>query len=145
MEEIRRRYLADMRKHVGINEEQVARLNVILDDTKRRFDDLHRSEKPLWDDLAGTDRSNQCAVDTCTEYCIRFLARRTCAGFKQKRKRNSNRKSKSAGLCSRTLTLQHHFAARRSAFSVRWRAYFFSKRSTRPAVSTSFCLPVKNG
>ena len=24
-------------------------------------------------------------------------------------------------------------------------AYFFWKRSTRPAVSTSFCLPVKNG
>src|SRR5579863_6529219 len=24
-------------------------------------------------------------------------------------------------------------------------AYFFVKRSTRPAVSTSFCLPVKNG
>ena len=23
--------------------------------------------------------------------------------------------------------------------------YFFSKRSTRPAVSISFCLPVKNG
>jgi len=23
--------------------------------------------------------------------------------------------------------------------------YFFWKRSTRPAVSTSFCLPVKNG
>src|SRR4029077_7453939 len=24
-------------------------------------------------------------------------------------------------------------------------AYFFVKRSTRPAVSSSFCLPVKNG
>ena len=24
-------------------------------------------------------------------------------------------------------------------------AYFFWKRSTRPAVSTNFCLPVKNG
>jgi predicted secreted Zn-dependent protease len=51
MEEIRRRYLADMRKHVGVSDEQVAKVNVILDDTKRRFDDLHRSEKPLRDKI----------------------------------------------------------------------------------------------
>src|SRR5215470_9538878 len=31
-------------------------------------------------------------------------------------------------------------------FAAAWApAYFFWKRSTRPAVSTSFCLPVKNG
>jgi hypothetical protein len=40
---------------------------------------------------------------------------------------------------------RRYFAARRSAFSARCRAYFFSKRSTRPAVSINFCLPVKNG
>jgi hypothetical protein len=44
----------------------------------------------------------------------------------------------------------HSFAAARvyffaAAFSAAAFSYFLLKRSTRPAVSSSFCLPVKNG
>ena len=38
-----------------------------------------------------------------------------------------------------------YFAARLAAFSARCFLYFLSNLSTRPAVSISFCLPVKNG
>lgn len=49
MTEFKRRYLADMQKRVGINDEQKEAVSRILDDTKKRFDDLHASEKPLHD------------------------------------------------------------------------------------------------
>jgi uncharacterized protein YdiU (UPF0061 family) len=51
MDEVRRQYLADMRKKVGVNDEQIASVNQILDETKRRFDDLHAQEKPLRDKI----------------------------------------------------------------------------------------------
>jgi len=49
MDQVRRKYLAEMRKKVGVNDQQVAAVNQILDDTKRKFDDLHKQEKPLHD------------------------------------------------------------------------------------------------
>jgi hypothetical protein len=51
MEEVRKRYLADMRAKVGINDSQLSAVNAILDDTKRKFDELHRQEKPLRDKI----------------------------------------------------------------------------------------------
>lgn len=51
MEEVRKKYLADMRAKVGLNDTQIASVNSILDDTKRKFDDLHRKEKPLRDQI----------------------------------------------------------------------------------------------
>src|SRR4051794_206379 len=51
MEEVRKRYLADMRAKVGLNDSQISSVNTILDETKRRFDDLHREEKPLRDKI----------------------------------------------------------------------------------------------
>lgn len=49
MDEVRRKYLADMRAKVGVNEQQVTSVNQILDDTKRKFDELHAQEKPMHD------------------------------------------------------------------------------------------------
>jgi len=51
MDEVRKRYLADMRAKVGVNDAQLASVNAILDDTKHKFDDLHRQEKPLRDKI----------------------------------------------------------------------------------------------
>lgn len=51
MDEVRKKYLADMRAKVGVNDAQITAVNSILDDTKRKFDDLHRQEKPLRDKI----------------------------------------------------------------------------------------------
>jgi Spy/CpxP family protein refolding chaperone len=51
MNEFKRRYLADMQRRVGINDAQRDAVSRILDDTKRKFDDLHASEKPLRDKI----------------------------------------------------------------------------------------------
>jgi hypothetical protein len=51
MEEVRKRYLADMRAKVGLNDTQISSVNSILDETKRKFDELHRQEKPLRDKI----------------------------------------------------------------------------------------------
>src|SRR5258708_15667310 len=51
MDEVRRQYLADMRRKVGVSDEQIASINPILDETKRRFDDLRAQEKPLRDKI----------------------------------------------------------------------------------------------
>jgi hypothetical protein len=49
MDEVRKKYLADMRAKVGVDEQQLASVNQILDDTKRKFDELHAQEKPTHD------------------------------------------------------------------------------------------------
>lgn len=51
MDEFKRRYFADMRQKVHVTDAQVAEVSRILDDTKRKFDDLHASEKPLRDKI----------------------------------------------------------------------------------------------
>jgi hypothetical protein len=51
MDEVRKRYLADMRARVGVNDVQLSSVNAILDQTKQKFDDLHRQEKPLRDKI----------------------------------------------------------------------------------------------
>ena len=51
MTEFRKRYLAEMRRRVGVNDTQMATINQVLDDTKRKFDDLHAKEKPLHDQI----------------------------------------------------------------------------------------------
>jgi hypothetical protein len=51
MEEFKRRYLADMRQKVHATDAQVAEVDHILDDTKRKFDALHAQEKPLRDKI----------------------------------------------------------------------------------------------
>jgi peptidoglycan hydrolase CwlO-like protein len=51
MQEFRRRYLADMRQKVHATDAQIAEVNRILDDTKRKFDELHAQEKPLRDKI----------------------------------------------------------------------------------------------
>jgi len=51
MDEVRRQYLADMRKKVGVNDDQIASVDRILDETKRKFDELHAQEKPLRDKI----------------------------------------------------------------------------------------------
>jgi hypothetical protein len=49
MDEVRKKYLSEMRAKVGVNDEQLASVNQILDETKKKFDDLHKQEKPLHD------------------------------------------------------------------------------------------------
>jgi hypothetical protein len=49
MDEVRKKYLADMRVKVGVSDDQLASVNRILDDTKHKFDDLSKKEKPLHD------------------------------------------------------------------------------------------------
>lgn len=49
LDEVRKKYLTDMRAKVGVDEQQVASVNQILDDTKRKFDELHAQEKPTHD------------------------------------------------------------------------------------------------
>jgi hypothetical protein len=51
MEEVRKRYLADLRAKVGLNGTQISSVNSILDETKRKFDELHRQERPLRDKI----------------------------------------------------------------------------------------------
>jgi uncharacterized protein YnzC (UPF0291/DUF896 family) len=49
--EFRRRYLEGMRTNVGASEEQMNKVAAILDDTKRRLDELAAQEKPLHDQI----------------------------------------------------------------------------------------------
>jgi len=49
MDELRKKYLAEMKQKVGVNDTQVASVNQILDDTKKKFDELNAREKPLKD------------------------------------------------------------------------------------------------
>jgi hypothetical protein len=49
--EFRRRYLEGMRTKVGASEEQLRSVNAILEDTRRRLDELAAQEKPLHDQI----------------------------------------------------------------------------------------------
>jgi hypothetical protein len=49
MAEFTRRYLAEMRQRVGVNDEQVAAVEKILADSKKRYDDLRREQRPMRD------------------------------------------------------------------------------------------------
>jgi peptidoglycan hydrolase CwlO-like protein len=51
MGEFRRRYLEGMRKQVGASEAQIVEINKILEDTKKKVDELAASEKPLHDKI----------------------------------------------------------------------------------------------
>jgi hypothetical protein len=48
-DEVRKKYLAEMKLKVGVSDAQLESVNRILDDTKRSFDDLNRKQKPLKD------------------------------------------------------------------------------------------------
>jgi hypothetical protein len=49
MAEFTRRYTDEMRQRVGVNDEQVAAVKKILIDTKKRYDDLRREQRPMRD------------------------------------------------------------------------------------------------
>ncbi len=51
MGEFRRRYLEGMRVEVGATGEQIVEINNILEDTKRKVDQLSAAEKPLHDKI----------------------------------------------------------------------------------------------
>jgi hypothetical protein len=52
-EEVRRRIIADMRQRVNLDDQQTAQLNHIYDQTRQRFDDLHKQgseqSRAIWD------------------------------------------------------------------------------------------------
>ncbi len=52
MDELRKRYLAEMRANVGVNDQQLSSVNRILDDIKGKFDDLRLREKPAHDAIS---------------------------------------------------------------------------------------------
>jgi hypothetical protein len=50
MAELRTRYMTEMRKRIpDVNEDQAAAVTRILDDTKKKFDDIRREERPTRD------------------------------------------------------------------------------------------------
>ncbi len=51
MAEFRSRYLTEMRQRVAVNDTQAAAVTKILDDTKKKFDDIRREERPLRDKI----------------------------------------------------------------------------------------------
>jgi hypothetical protein len=51
MSEFRKRYLDGMRTKVGTSEAQIKAITGILDDTKRKFDELAAQEQPLHDKI----------------------------------------------------------------------------------------------
>lgn len=51
LEEVRKSYLAEMRAKVGVNQHQLDAVNRILDDTKRKYDDLNAREKATHDQI----------------------------------------------------------------------------------------------
>ncbi len=52
-EEARRRLIADQREKIGLDDQQVAQLNRIYDETRQAFDELHKEgsakSRALWD------------------------------------------------------------------------------------------------
>jgi hypothetical protein len=52
MAEFRRKYLAEMKTKVGVDDGQIASVNRILDDAKTKFDDLHKKDKALHDAIS---------------------------------------------------------------------------------------------
>ena len=52
MAELRTRYMTEMRKQIpGVNDDQAAAVAKILDDTKKKFDDIRREERPTRDHI----------------------------------------------------------------------------------------------
>ncbi len=51
MAEFRKTYMEQMRAKVGISDDQAAQVNRILDDTKKKFDELRKQEKPHRDQI----------------------------------------------------------------------------------------------
>src|SRR5665213_3024516 len=49
MTEFTNRYLDEVKKKVGVDDAQVAAVTKILGDTKKKFDDLRRDERPVRD------------------------------------------------------------------------------------------------
>src|SRR5215472_4566554 len=49
--EFRKRYLDGMRTQVGASEEQLRQVNAILEDTRRKLDELTEKEKPMHDEV----------------------------------------------------------------------------------------------
>ncbi|HVW86356.1 MAG TPA: hypothetical protein VHB50_16830 [Bryobacteraceae bacterium] len=51
MDQYRKQFFAEMRQKVGVNDAQIAQINQVLDNAKRKFDDLHQQEKPIRDEI----------------------------------------------------------------------------------------------
>ena len=49
IEELRTSYTAEMKRRVGVSDDQATAVAKILDNTKKKFDDIRRQERPLRD------------------------------------------------------------------------------------------------
>ena len=94
MDEVRKRYLADMRAKVGVNDTQIAAVNTILDETKHKFDDLHKQEKPLRDKIQQEQIESIRAVLTSEQSSAydKWRAERARAAEEEKKKRQQAKK-----------------------------------------------------
>ncbi len=50
-DEWKKRYLEQMKKRLGASDDQVSKTSEILDNTRKRFDDVHAQEKKLHDSM----------------------------------------------------------------------------------------------
>ena len=51
MAQYRVQFLGEMKQKVGATDTQIAQITSLLDESKRRFDELHQQEKPLRDKI----------------------------------------------------------------------------------------------
>jgi len=67
MAEFAKRYLEQMRVKVGVNDQQVASISTILADTKKKYDELRREERPTRDRIQQEQLDSIRAVLTDTQ------------------------------------------------------------------------------
>ena len=96
MDEVRKQYLADMRAKVGVNDQQLASVNQILDDIKRKFDELKVREKPLHDAIQKEQIDSISALLTPQQKTAydNWRAERARLQAEQQKKKNAQKQAK---------------------------------------------------
>jgi hypothetical protein len=96
MDEVRKQYLADMRAKVGVNDQQLAAVNQILDDIKRKFDELKVREKPLHDAIQKEQIDSIGALLTPAQKTAydNWRAERARLQAEQQKKKNAQKQAK---------------------------------------------------
>ncbi len=91
MGEFRRRYLEGMRTQVGVNAEQIVEINAILEDTKRKVDELSAAEKPLHDKIQ-QDHIDQIKALLTPDQRVRYEAWRAARAKAQREAQRAQQK-----------------------------------------------------
>lgn len=91
MGEFRRRYLEGMRNQVGANAEQIVEINSILEDTKRKVEELTAAEKPLHDKIQ-QDHIDQIKALLTPDQRVRYEAWRAARAKAQREAQQAQQK-----------------------------------------------------